>query len=418
MLVSVIIPTYNRREYVCQAIDSALNQTHPDVEVIVVDDGSTDGTGDALRARYGDQIEYLYQQNQGEAAARNRAIAESSGQYVALLDSDDAWRPTKLAQQMAFMQPRPAVGLVGCHALAIDVQGNRVHDRPVYPGYVGEILSLETLVLRSPLYCSTVMMRRACLDQVGLFCEDIRYGEDRELFLRIAAKYPVGFVGEPLALLRRHSGAQSRPLVSKAGAERRANERLWIVERAFSVFEGDRSEMEGLKARALAREYARAAIPDYVYGEHARGTARLAKAVELDPGTWGDGKDVAELVLGHAAALGREVGAHEAVAFVRQTYAHLPDQIGHWRGRFERRILGRLHVELAFLYHQRGETCRVLPHVVRGVIGDPRWLRNVGLLSIATQSLTGLSISQFALVLMGLVTGSVIAVRLLTEKER
>lgn len=98
--VSVIIPTYNRREYVQEAIDSALAQTFTDYEIIVIDDGSTDGTSEALQARYGNRIHYEWQENQGESVARNRGIELARGEYIAFLDSDDLWHPEKLAKQI------------------------------------------------------------------------------------------------------------------------------------------------------------------------------------------------------------------------------------------------------------------------------------------------------------------------------
>ncbi len=110
--VSVIIPTYNRRAYVQEAIDSVLAQTYTDYEIIVIDDGSTDGTGEALRERYGDKIIYEWQENQGLSAARNRGIESSRGQYIALLDSDDLWMPEKLERQVACLSQHPEVAMV------------------------------------------------------------------------------------------------------------------------------------------------------------------------------------------------------------------------------------------------------------------------------------------------------------------
>src|SRR4051812_5349711 len=101
-LVSVIIPAYNRKAMLCESIDSVLAQNCRDFELIVVDDGSTDGTADELAARYGTRIRVLKQANRGVAAARNLGVSRSCGEYIAFLDSDDLWKPGKLTAQIAF----------------------------------------------------------------------------------------------------------------------------------------------------------------------------------------------------------------------------------------------------------------------------------------------------------------------------
>jgi GT2 family glycosyltransferase len=387
-LVSVVIPTYNRKQYIQEAINSALAQTYPAVEIIVVDDGSTDDTDQVLKARYGERIRYVFQDNQGESVARNKAICLSRGQYVALLDSDDVWLPTKLERQVALMERQPELGLVSCHALKIDAQGNLTRSTPVHTGQTTNIVSLETLLLNSPLYCSTVLIRKHCLDQVGLFAEGIRYGEDRDLFLRVAARSQVGFVDEPLVSLRSHTGAQSRPLVPKQEVERRMAERIQIVERVFPLFQGDAATLAALKARTLAREYVRGAISISMYGEYERGASLLYQAVDLDPATWQDGKQVAELSLRHAVVLSKEQTLAAAVRFVEGVYAHLPAHLYSWNPRFRRQVLGELQVEFAFWQYQRGKASSVPRHALRGVLYDPAWLRNRGLWSIAMRALT------------------------------
>ena len=105
--VSVVIPTYNRREYVQEAIDSVLAQSYTDYELIVVDDGSNDSTGEALHSRYGDRLAYEWRPNAGVSAARNRGLELARGEFIAFLDSDDVWLPQKLQQQVAFLDESP-----------------------------------------------------------------------------------------------------------------------------------------------------------------------------------------------------------------------------------------------------------------------------------------------------------------------
>src|SRR5262249_33901781 len=127
-LVSVIIPTYNRASAVRSAITSALRQTHPQIEVIVVDDGSTDDTKATLAA-FGDSIRALHQPNAGVSAARNTALRHARGEFVAFLDSDDEWFDWKLAAQVAAMRGNPAAGLVWTDMSAVDPSGTVIHER-------------------------------------------------------------------------------------------------------------------------------------------------------------------------------------------------------------------------------------------------------------------------------------------------
>ncbi len=108
--VSVIIPTYNRAHFLCEALDSALSQTFKDFEIIIVDDGSTDNTKQVLE-KYGSRIYYIYQENKGRAEARNTGIRRAKGEHIAFLDDDDIWLPNKLEKQVFFLDARPDIGI-------------------------------------------------------------------------------------------------------------------------------------------------------------------------------------------------------------------------------------------------------------------------------------------------------------------
>lgn len=389
MLVSVIIPTYNRRRYLCEAIDSVLAQTYPHYEIIVVDDGSTDGTGGVLAARYGDRISYLYQANRGEAAARNLGIRHSRGQYIAFLDSDDLWRPAKLEKQLGLLERRPGVGMVSCHAQRIDAAGNVVTGDTMKSADPRKMLPLETLILNSPLLVSTVIVRRECLDEVGLFWEDTRYGEDRGFCLRVAAVHEVGFVRQPLVLMRRHPGTQTRDLMTQEELEHRLADRLRVNDRLFAFFHRHGKNVAHLKPPAQAAEYAKAAFPTYAAEDYARGAALLGRAVELDPVTWRDGKRVADGVLRSALAVAHAEGREDGFRFVHSFYAHLPRQLQGTGRRCRRRVLARLHITYAFTDYDGGDRASVRANLLKGVAHDPSWLRNAGVLSIATEVLIG-----------------------------
>ncbi|MBI4530243.1 MAG: glycosyltransferase family 2 protein, partial [Candidatus Latescibacteria bacterium] len=128
MSVSVIIPTYNRSRFVCEAVASALAQSQPPSEVIVIDDGSTDDTAAVLHRRYGDRIRYIQQDRRGKSAARNSGAQRATGHYLAFLDSDDLWTPTKLERQLRLLEADPAFSLVHCFTKVVDTEGREHQD--------------------------------------------------------------------------------------------------------------------------------------------------------------------------------------------------------------------------------------------------------------------------------------------------
>jgi glycosyltransferase involved in cell wall biosynthesis len=216
--VSVIIPTYNRANYICEAIDSILAQTYADYEIIVVDDGSTDGTRQALQRWIDDgTICYYYQENRGESAARNHGIRKARGQYIAFLDSDDLFLPTKFEKQVAYLEQNLDKAFVQSWYAKFDDQGNDLgyRDTSKINGYVyPEILLNWSVLLAVP----SVVVRSEVLEDIGGFDESIRLGPDLDLWRRITKKYAIGVVPEVLCKIRVHPGNISGDKVSAAGS--------------------------------------------------------------------------------------------------------------------------------------------------------------------------------------------------------
>ena len=198
--VSVIIPTYNRCTVLGRAMDSVLSQTFTDYELIVVDDGSNDGTPELLD-RYSDHVTVIRQENRGVSAARNTGVLASKGEFVALLDSDDTWLPKKLERQVAFFDANPEALI--CQTEEIWVRnGKRVNPKKKHLKLSGMIFEKTLpLCLISP---SAVMIRKSLLDEVGLFDESLPACEDYDLWLRITWKYPVHLIDT--ALIVKHGG--------------------------------------------------------------------------------------------------------------------------------------------------------------------------------------------------------------------
>jgi glycosyltransferase involved in cell wall biosynthesis len=196
-LVSVIITTYNRSAMVGDAIESVLKQDFLDYEIIVIDDGSTDGTNDALR-KY-KRVNYFYQENQGISRARNQGLALSQGEFVCFLDSDDLWLPNKLAVQVRVMQEISASKLNYTDEIWIR-KGKRVNPRKKHQKYSGWIFEKNLpLCIISP---SSVMLQKKVFGVVGFFDEGLPVCEDYDLWLRITARFQVFFIDQKLIIKR------------------------------------------------------------------------------------------------------------------------------------------------------------------------------------------------------------------------
>ncbi len=198
IIVSVILPTYNRSWIVREAIDSVLDQAYTSCELIVVDDGSTDDTPHLLAA-YGHRIRTIRQPNRGVSAARNAGIRAARGRLIALLDSDDRWLPGKLSAQVDYFDAHPEARICQTEELWIR-NGVRVNPGNRHRKEDGMIFERSLgLCLVSP---SAVMLRRSLLDEVGLFDESLPACEDYDLWLRIAWKHPIGLIDRPLIVKR------------------------------------------------------------------------------------------------------------------------------------------------------------------------------------------------------------------------
>lgn len=210
--VSVIIPSYNCELYIAETLESILDQTFRGIEIIVVDDGSTDKTRQIV-ASYGAPVRIITQSNAGVCAARNRGIREAAGQYICLMDHDDYWFPEKLALQLEQMHRHPEVGLVYSTFAWWNPDENGVFPAPAnyrdetpgtavdeeFSGWIYHLLLLDCWVLTS-----SALIRAEVFDKCGAFDESLPYSEDWDLWLRIAREYPFIKLKKPLTLYRQH----------------------------------------------------------------------------------------------------------------------------------------------------------------------------------------------------------------------
>jgi glycosyltransferase involved in cell wall biosynthesis len=304
-LVSVVVPTYNRAHLLGRTLTSALSQTYSSIEIVVVDDGSTDHTREQMARDYaGDsRVRYVHKRNGGPASARNVGFAHARGEYVALLDSDDVWYPWKLTLQIRCMERHPELGMTWSDMEMVDAQDRVVEPaylRKMYRAYrwfsndqifsrsqpLAEIAPDLAAVLRdarlrsgylfSPMimgnlvHTSTVVLRRDRLAQVGGFDESLRYsGEDYDFHLRTCRAGPVGLLD--LAAIRYQQGMPDR-LTARRYAIHMAENLLRTIE---PVIARDRAEIDlpdHMIRRTLAKAHAWVA-----YERLERGEAGLAR---------------------------------------------------------------------------------------------------------------------------------------------
>ncbi len=263
--VSVVIPTYNRATRLPAAIDSALRQGVPDIEIVVVDDGSHDDTR-AVVATYGTRVRYVHQTNAGVGAARNTGIRHATGVYVAFLDSDDRWEDYKLSMQLALFRAQPSVGLVFSDFVIEKPDGTiHEHGASLWAGRPVDFPAMTALTLHQPesataawpaasvagcagpmyrqlldelpILTSSVMVRRDVLDATTWYTERVALFEDWEFFARVARRADVAYLAAPTTV---NVGHLDPGRVSKCSSLDRAVsyqtlvERVWLTDRALS----------------------------------------------------------------------------------------------------------------------------------------------------------------------------------------
>lgn len=207
--VSIIIPTYNCERFLVRAVDTALAQSYTDHEIIVVDDGSTDGTAELI-TQYEGRIRYYRQLNRGVSAARNLALEYSTGEFIAYLDADDMWYPHKLETQIAFLDSHKECGFVHTEVSVIDEDDKILHvcfnqetQRSVPQGNC-----LTALLSRCHIQTLTVMERRQCLDRIGGFDERLPIAQDYHHWIKVVGGgYAIGYIAEPLGKYRWRRGS-------------------------------------------------------------------------------------------------------------------------------------------------------------------------------------------------------------------
>jgi glycosyltransferase involved in cell wall biosynthesis len=337
--VSVIIPTHNRSQLLRTAVQSVLAQTYPAIEIIVVDDGSTDDTA-AVIAEYAGQVDCIKQANQGVSAARNTGFRASSGEYVNFLDDDDTFMPTKIERQVAVLEAQPEAGLVHCGYQHVDEEGTVLDTTGLLPE--GNVL--EELVRECFLTVHSPLIRRQCLAEVGLFDEDLGYGEEWELFLRIAlAGYPFACVQEPLCAYRVHRASKMTHTL------RLERETLAVLDRVFANPQLP-AAVGASKDAVYSGVYLWAGCQHYAARRWEDGRRSLAEALALRPQLLTQPGELLNALYNQATSS----RIRDPLAFLDGLFDHLPPQ-AEGLHRYRPRLAGRVTAALSLRSYAVGD---------------------------------------------------------------
>lgn len=355
--VSVIIPTYNRSSLLRLTVESVLAQTYPNIEIIVVDDGSTDDTT-MMMAQYAGRVTYIRQANQGGAAARNTGIRIATGEYFNFLDHDDLIMPTKIERQVQVLDSRPEVGLVHCGYYYIDESGNLLERVSFLPE--GEVL--KELICENLVWSGGPLVRRQCLDQVGVLNQE-SWCADLDMWLCIArAGYPFACIQEPLGAYR------ILPDSEMADVARLEHGVFAVLDKMFA---DPQLPADVLAVKEQAYGIQRFGISCKYYGAGLWDEAQrnLTEALALRPQLLEHPEDLLHLLCN--SALSPRVS--DPVKFVVGVFEHLPPGADGLR-QYRSQLLGQVYGGLALRNYGTGKIAEAKGQLAEAIALDPAML--------------------------------------------
>jgi glycosyltransferase involved in cell wall biosynthesis len=370
--VSVIIPAYNQANYLAKAIQSVLDQTYTDFEILVVDDGSTDETADIANALTDQRVRYIYQDNQGLSAARNTGIKHSAGKYLSYLDSDDQFLPEKLEILLNVLEENPRYGFAAGQAIPIDEDDN----------LIGEIFDVplpedgSQLLLGNPLHVGSVMVERSWQEKVGFFDEALRSYEDWDMWLRLArAGCPMTWVARSVSLYRFHGHQMTRL------GNQMTTATFAVLDKHFADPALPES-WQALRDLAYSNAHLRAAMQAYSAQVYSVAQTHMLEACHLNP----------DLMAGEADFIAHRLAAFacspknpDPIHFLETIYNHLPDELDILRQRRDRDI-GQAAIGYGFKYFHSGQKTAARSAILRALRYQPAILKNRGVWSILSRS--------------------------------
>jgi len=371
-LVSIIIPVYNQAEYLGIAIESALKQTHRDLEVLVVNDGSTDHTAEVAKDYSDPRVSYIYQENRGLAAARNTGIINSRGTFLSFLDGDDEFLADNLYVLLNAMEGCLDVGLAAGQVIPIDANGIRnkkifdagLHERP------------EHLLLKNPFQVGGILVRRSWQERVGLFDENLRSCEDWDMWLRLAeAGCQMVWVDKPVSLYRFHKVQMTRD------GHQMTEANFAVLDKIFN--NPDLGEpWKQLYNQAYCQAHLRAAANTYLLRDFVSAKKHLMKATSYSP----------ELLNERTRCINDSFMAwtelpkvQDPISFLNDIYTNLPDVLQGIRRQADIDI-SNAALRIAFEAYACGDGAGVRKNVLYALRRQPSLLGNRGVLSILLKS--------------------------------
>ena len=370
--VSVIIPSYNQARFVAPTVESVLAQTYPDVEIIVVDDGSTDDTR-AVLDTYRGRIRTIHQGNRGLAGARNTGFHASRGDYLLFLDSDDVIQPDKLASHVSFLDAERSFGLSYSAWQQVNEDGTQVLGE-VRPNKQGQVL-IELLRREFFFFASTAVIRREWLERVGLFDESLEWSEDADLWLRLARSgCAFGYLDQPLLRYRIHDGSMTAHVTPR---------QVQAWQACLTKFFADPDlpdDIRALEPEVYCILHYETAGRYYRVGAVDQAQHHLRQAIHtctsLDE----------EWLLQWIAGTALDPRTRCPERFIDRVFDNLPAEAIALRP-LRRRAHGHYHAAAAFSAYQSHRFREAIDHILPAVRGDRSIIRNRGFLRVAIQSL-------------------------------
>jgi len=382
-LVSVIIPVFNGEAFIARAIESILAQTYTAFEVVVIDDGSTDGTSDIVQS-YGASVVYAHQSNLERSVARNAGLKLATGQFIAFLDADDWWFVEKLERQVAYAEKHPDLGLIYSWVNVVDDAGQQLrvlgNERPLLEAEGSDLF--EWFLLGHSVPTPSVMIRKECLDAVGGFDESITYIEDWDLWMRIANRYSVGYVAEPLACYQvRHSY-----LPAVFARHQLQEKRLYVLEKALGARPGIKAEV---RRHALQKANWYSALIDFGIQDIAAAKSRIEQIDMESPDLGGKPSQMEGDLVAFAFSLYDDFTPEaEAIAFIEFVLANLPSKVAFLKNR-GRQMKSTLLGGYAFQARARGHNSQAGAIMRRAVALNLTSIFNIGVLTTCLKGIWG-----------------------------
>ena len=375
-LISIIIPTYNHALFISDAVNSCLEQTYPNIEIIVVDDGSTDNTKQILEP-YSSKIKYIYQKNAGPAAARNNGARASNGSYLLFLDSDDWLSSEQIALQIIELDKRPEYGLVYSAWKNVDETNKQIIGE-VRPKTEGDVL--QKLLLRELFFSpGAALIRKECFDNVGPFEErkEFMRSEDTEMWVRIAAaNYPFAYLDEPLFFHRVVKNSLSHNYASHSQSE------FARLEKFFNRKDLDAEIME-IKPLAFSLIHFEYCAKYYNIKNLPEGQKHLRLAIKTCPQQIKNSDWVLEWLAGYSL----DPAVENPENFINNFFSNLPKEAESIK-KLQKKALGRYHTAVIFNSYKSHDLASVKAHLIPAIRYDPKCLLNKGFLKIGIIALT------------------------------